>query len=146
MSTTFLNFFTRDPDSKEGQISLQWIKFRLVFHLTRRRNVWIPCGDPIESHTSPPHLDRGPHILWPLERPVEFNTSKGDEAWLFLKIDRNPNIYVETRKRRLVSHITSRSVCIILPNLVYLPEVSVLNRQESGLHWSKWSFERPSPL
>ena len=23
----------RDPDSKEGQISLQWLKFRLVFHL-----------------------------------------------------------------------------------------------------------------
>ena len=24
----------RDPDSKEGRISLQWLKFRLVFHLT----------------------------------------------------------------------------------------------------------------
>ena len=23
----------RDPDSKEGRISLQWLKFRLVFHL-----------------------------------------------------------------------------------------------------------------
>ena len=23
------------PDSKEGQISLQWLKFRLVFHVTR---------------------------------------------------------------------------------------------------------------
>ena len=23
----------RDPESKEGQISLQWLKFRLVFHL-----------------------------------------------------------------------------------------------------------------
>ena len=25
----------RDPDSKEGWISLQWLKFSLVFHLTR---------------------------------------------------------------------------------------------------------------
>ena len=24
----------RDPDSKEGRISLQWLKFRFVFHLT----------------------------------------------------------------------------------------------------------------
>ena len=23
------------PDSKEGRISLQWLKFRLVFHVTR---------------------------------------------------------------------------------------------------------------
>ena len=25
----------RDPDSKEGRISLQWLKFRLVLHLIR---------------------------------------------------------------------------------------------------------------
>ena len=30
------------PDSKEGRISLQWLKFRLVFHLKRWRDVWIP--------------------------------------------------------------------------------------------------------
>ena len=49
----------RDPDSKEGRISLQWLKFRLLLHLTRWRDVWIPCRDPRESHSSPPHLDRG---------------------------------------------------------------------------------------
>ena len=27
------------PDSKEGRISLQWLKIRLVFHVTRRRDV-----------------------------------------------------------------------------------------------------------
>ena len=27
------------PDSKEGQISLQWLKFRLVFHVTTCRDV-----------------------------------------------------------------------------------------------------------
>ena len=52
----------RDADSKEGRISLQRLKFRLVFHLTRWRYVWIPFGDPRESHSSPPHLDRGNHI------------------------------------------------------------------------------------
>ena len=36
--------------------------------------------------------------LWSLERHTEFNASQGDDACLFLKIDRNPNISVETRK------------------------------------------------
>ena len=49
-------------DSKEGRISLQWLKFGLVFQVTRWRDVWIPCGDPRESQSSPPHLDRGNHI------------------------------------------------------------------------------------
>ena len=31
------------PDSKESLISLQWLKFSIVFHLTRWRDVWIPC-------------------------------------------------------------------------------------------------------
>ena len=33
-----------------------------------------------------------------LERPVEFKASKCDDALLFLKMDRNPNITVPTRK------------------------------------------------
>ena len=52
----------RDPDSKEGRTSLQWFNFRLLLHLTRWRDIWIPCGNPRESHSSPPHLDRGNHI------------------------------------------------------------------------------------
>ena len=36
--------------------------------------------------------------LWYLERHTEFNASKGDNALLFLKMDRNPNITVPTRK------------------------------------------------
>ena len=56
--------------------------------------------------------------LWYLKRHKEFKASKGDDAWLFLIIDRKTNITVETRKGRLVSHLTSRSVCIILPFLV----------------------------
>ena len=52
----------RGPDSKDGTISLQWIKFRLVFHLTRWRHVWIHWGDPWGSHRFLPHLDMGPLI------------------------------------------------------------------------------------
>ena len=44
-----------------------------------------------------------------IERHVEFNGSKGDNAWLFMKIDRNPNITVPTNKGRLASRLTSRS-------------------------------------
>ena len=56
--------------------------------------------------------------LWHLERHTEFNASKGDDALLFLKIDRNPKIFLETRKGCLVSHLTSRSISIILSSLV----------------------------
>ena len=42
----------------------------------------------------------------------------GEISWLFLKIDRNPKNFLETRKGRVVSHLTSRSVCIILSSLV----------------------------
>ena len=35
----------RDPDSKEGRISLQWLKFRFVFHLTNEGR----CESPVET-------------------------------------------------------------------------------------------------
>ena len=54
---------TRCPDSKQGRVSLQWLKCRLIFHLTRWRDDRIPCGDSRVSHSPPPLLDRGPHIL-----------------------------------------------------------------------------------
>ena len=50
--------------------------------------------------------------LWHLKRHAEFNGSKGDDAWLLLKIDRNPNITVATRKGPWVSRLTLRSVWI----------------------------------
>ena len=56
--------------------------------------------------------------IWYLERHMEFKVSKGDDAWLFLKMGRNPNITVPTRKWDLVSCLTSRSVRIVLPSLV----------------------------
>ena len=65
----------RGPDSNKGRISLQWLKFRLVFHLTRWRHVWVPCGNPRESCRSLLHLNRGLTSLWDLERHTEFNAS-----------------------------------------------------------------------
>ena len=53
-----------------------------------------------------------------VERHTEFKASKGDEDRRLFKIDRNPKIILETRKGRVVSHLTSRSVCIILSSLV----------------------------
>ena len=70
------------------------------------------------------------HLLTPREaRGILF--FKVDEAWLFLKIDRNPKIFLEIKKGRLISQLTFRSVCIILSSLVSIPEVSVVTRQES---------------
>ena len=59
----------------------------------------------------------GVTLLWYLDRHTEFKASKGDDAWLFLKMNRNPNITVPTRKWALVSCLNSRSVRIVLPSL-----------------------------
>ena len=108
----------RDPDWKEGRISLQWLKFRLMFHLTRWREVWIHCGDPRERRSPPPHLERGNHItLTPGEAHI-IQCFKGDDALLFLRMDRNPNITVPTRKWTSVSCFSSRCVRIVLLSVV----------------------------
>ena len=67
--------------------------------------------------------------LWQLESHVEFTASNFDDAWQFFNIVRNRNITVSNRKRDLNSHLTSRSVCIFLPRLVYIPELSLIPRQ-----------------
>ena len=56
--------------------------------------------------------------LWHLEMCAEFNASKGEDAWLILKIDRNTNITVPTTKGRLAFRLTSRSIRIVLPTLI----------------------------
>ena len=56
--------------------------------------------------------------FWYLERHTEFKASNGDDAWFFLKMDRNPNITVPIIKWNLDSCLTSRSVRIVLPSLV----------------------------
>ena len=71
----------------------------------------------------------GLKCLWQLESDVEFTASNFDDAWQFFNIVRNPNITVSNRKRDLNSHLTSRSVCIFLPRLVYIPKLSLIPGQ-----------------
>ena len=66
--------------------------------------------------------------LWQLESHVEFTASDFDDAWQFFNIVRYLYITVSNRKRDLNSHLTSRSVCIFLPCLVYIPELSLIHR------------------
>ena len=88
---------------------------------------------------------RGLPSLWQLEIHVEFTASNFDDAWQFFNIVRNTNIILSNRKRDLNSQLTSRSVHIALPRLVYIPEMSLIPRQVSWLHWKNSSFERTSP-
>ena len=67
--------------------------------------------------------------LWQLESHVDFTASNFDDAWQFFNIVSNPNITVSNRKIDLNSHLTSRSVCVFLPRLVYIPEFSLIPRQ-----------------
>ena len=83
--------------------------------------------------------------LWHLESHEDFTPSNVDDAWQFFNRVRNPNITVSNRKRNLNSHLTSRSVHIVLPCLVYIPELSLIPRQVSWLHWTNSFFEWTSP-
>ena len=109
---------TRDPESKEGLISVKWLKFRLVFHLKDEGMSEYPV-ETLEKAVVLRLIWIGRITsLWYLERHTEFKASKGDDAWLFLKMDRNPNITVPSRMWALVSYLTSRSFRIFLPSLV----------------------------
>ena len=90
----------------------------------------------LEKYLVPTSSGQGPHIRWHFEMHTEFTASKGDDTWLFMKIDSNPNITVPNRKGDLISLLTSRSIRIVLPSLVYIPVVSVVLRQVSWLHWT----------
>ena len=56
--------------------------------------------------------------FWHIERCAEFIASKRDDAWLFVKIDRNTNIPVPTTKGCLASSFTFSNVRTVLPSLV----------------------------
>ena len=103
--------------------------FMLIVHITRWKDVWVPCRDPTESPRHPLHPQKGLTCLWHLESHVEFNASDVDDAWHFFNIFRNPNINVSNRKRDLNSHLISRSFCNFLPRLVYIPELYLIPRQ-----------------
>ena len=115
----------------------------LIFHITRWKDVWVPCRDPTESPRSPPHLVTWPQIPWQLESHVEFTASNVDDAWQFLNIVRNRNITVSNRKWSSVSLLTSISVRIALRSLAYIPEVSIITTQECWRCWRNTSIEMP---
>ena len=76
---------------------------------------------------------------------MEFSASKGEVASFFLTIDRNPNITVATSTGPWVSHLTSRSFRTALPNLEYIPDVSLITRQGSLRRLTNMGFEISSP-
>ena len=68
---------------KKSWISLQSLKCKLIFHITRWKDVWITCRDPTESPTSPPHGNKGTHI--PLT-PWEAREFQCFKSWQCLKV------------------------------------------------------------
>ena len=75
-----MEWTARGPDSKEGRISLQWLKFRLVF-ISQVEGV---SESPVETLEKAIVL----RLIWIggitslsfLERHTEFKASKGDDA------------------------------------------------------------------
>ena len=92
----------------------------LIVHITRWKDVWVPCRDSTESPRPPLHLKKGPNMPLTTRNHVEFTASNIDDAWQFFNIVRNPNITLSNRKRDLNSHLNSRSVRIVLRRLVYI--------------------------
>ena len=132
------------PWLKRRRISLQRLKCRLIFNITRWKDVRITNRDPRESTSTPPPLDKGPHITLTTQEAHRFQCFKVDDAWLFLNSVRNPNITVPTRNWTSFSRFTSRSIRIVLPSVLYIPEVFIVTRQESWRRWTNTSFEWPS--
>ena len=119
----------RCPDKKEVQISLQRLHACSSFISQDQRMSESPV-ETLEKALGLHFISKmGLTCLWQLESHVEFTASDFDYAWQFFNIVRNTNITVSNRKRDLNSHLTSRSVCIFLPRLVYIPEFSFIPRQ-----------------
>ena len=88
----------RDPDSKEGRIPYSVLNSGSCF-ISQDEGM---SESPVETLEKAIILGLiwigGITSLWYLERHTEFNASKGEDALLFLKMDRNPNITVPTKK------------------------------------------------
>ena len=98
----------------------------LIIHVTRWKDVWVPCRTLEKALGLHIISKRGLTCLWQLKSHVEFTASNVDDAWQFFNMVRNPNITVSNRKRDRKSHLTSGSVYIFLPGLVYIPELSLI--------------------
>ena len=121
-----------------------------VFKHTHRsyhkwKDVWVPCRDPTESPRPPLHIKNGPNMPLTTRNPRGVHCFKWWRGLIIFNTVRNPSINVSNRKRYLNSHLTSRSVRIVLPRIVYIPEVSLIPIQVSSIHWTNSSFEWTSP-
>ena len=116
-----------------------------IVHIKRRKDVWVPCRDNTETPRPPLHLKKGNNMPLTTRKPRGVHCSNFDDAWQFFNIVRNANITVSSRKRDLKSHLTSRSVCIVLTRLDYIPELSLIPRQVSWVQWTNSSFEWTCP-
>ena len=103
---------------------------RLIVHITRWKDDWVPCRDPRKSPRLPLPFKNGSNMPLTNRKPHGGHCFK---FWrcltIFFNIVRNPDITVSNRKRDLKSHLTSRTLCIFLPRLVYIPELSLIPRQ-----------------
>ena len=117
----------------------------LIVHITRWKVFLVPCRDPTESPRPPLHLKKGPNMPLTTQKPRGVHCFKFLGCLTIFNIDRNPNITLSNRKRDLNSHLTSRSVRIVLPRLVYISELSLIPRLVSWLHLTNSSFEWTSP-
>ena len=136
----------RYPDKKEVQISLQRLHACSSFISQDERMSESPVEN-LEKALGLHFISKmGLTCLWQLENHVEFTASNFDDAWQFFNIVRIANITVSNTKRNLDSHLTSRSVCIFLPRLVYIPELSLIPRHVPDFNEKNWSFEWTSPL
>ena len=116
-------------DKKEVQIYLQRLHACSSF-ISQDERMSVSPVETLEKTLGLHFISKmGLTCLWQLESHVGFTPSNFDDAWQFLNIVRNPNITVSNRKRDLNSHLTSRSVCIFMPCLVYIPELSLIHRQ-----------------
>ena len=131
----------RCPDKKEVKITLQRFHACSSFMLQDER-MSESTVDSLQKALGLHFISkRGLTCLWQLESHLEFTASNVDDAWQFFNIVKNPIITVSNRKRDLNSHLTSRSVRIVLPRLVYIPVLSLIPRQVSWFHWTNSSFE-----
>ena len=110
----------RCPDWKEVQISLQTLCACSSFISKDERMSECPVGTLQKALGLHFISKRGLTCLWQLESNVEYTASNFVDAWQFFNIVRNPNITVSNRKIDLNSHLTSRSVRIVLPRLDYI--------------------------
>ena len=88
----------------------------LIVHITRWKDIWVPCRDPRKALGLHFISIMGLTCLWQLESHVEFTASNYDDAWQFFNILRNPNITVSNRKR---DHILFGSESSYLISLLY---------------------------